>query len=193
MFAPVLSRSSLLYASLTIVSSRFNSTLIGARRANLNGVYNIHTNFMFYPAIMQPTHARIERVVDSEEPSETSSSSAVFPPLKPIVSRNFLVTDIHLETPPTGISAASYDVPFRTSAPDRAMSAQSDFLSSFQGLTAVPDEIRDLLPEDCRNAFDKAIDNETRWHSRWGDEVDKASRGGLVVDKAIVPYSMALV
>ncbi len=148
---------------------------------------------MFYPAIMQPTHARVERVVDSEDSGTASSSSTIFPPLKPIVSRNFLVTDIHLETPPVGVSAASYEVPFRTSPAERTMCAQSNPMSSFQGLSAVSDDIRNLLPDDCRKAFDDAVRTENQWHSRWGDEAKKTSRGGLVIDKAIVPYSMTLV
>lgn len=37
------------------------------RRANLHGVYDVHTNIMQYPKIMQPTHARWERVPPAPE------------------------------------------------------------------------------------------------------------------------------
>ena len=40
------------------------------RRANLNGVYDTHTNMMFYPKIMQPTHARWEQVSPTVSPAE---------------------------------------------------------------------------------------------------------------------------
>jgi chromatin structure-remodeling complex protein RSC7 len=134
---------------------------------------------------MQPTHARVEQVNSLNEDNE--STSHVFPPLPPIVARNFLVTDIHLETPPIGISPASYGRPFR---PGTAFGGD-DFLTSFRGLEAVPHDIKALLPEECRTAFDQALDNEKQWHGKWGNEVDNTCRRPPIVDKAIVPYSMA--
>ncbi|RAK73876.1 nuclear localization protein Npl6 [Aspergillus fijiensis CBS 313.89] len=43
-------------------ASNFNSLLSQTRRMNLDGQYDIHTNLMQYPKIMQPSHARWERV-----------------------------------------------------------------------------------------------------------------------------------
>ncbi|KAL4896532.1 chromatin remodelling complex Rsc7/Swp82 subunit-domain-containing protein [Aspergillus ambiguus] len=43
-------------------ASNYNSLLSNARRVNLEGTYEIHTNVMQYPKIMQPTHARWERL-----------------------------------------------------------------------------------------------------------------------------------
>lgn len=182
--------------------SQFNSMLSAVRRANLNGVYDIHTNQMHYPRIMQPTHTRIEQIDDSEqqqkhqqqrqEAGQPPSSGGGFPPVKPAISRNFLVMDTHLETPPVGISPVAYDTPFRTSPADAEASASADFLAPFRGLGAVPDDVRDLLPDDCRRAFDDARRREEDWFSRWGDEAQMSSRREPVVDKAIVPYSMML-
>lgn len=172
--------------------SQFNSLLTAARRANANGVYDVHTNLIMYPATAQPTHARIEQVVDTED-AEPPSSPTIFTPTKPIVSRNFLVTDIYMEAPPAGVSPAAYDIPFRTSPAERASSAQADFLSPFRGLGSVPDDIRDLLPEDCRQAFDAAAKTEDEWFAKWGDESESTCRREPVIDKALVPYSMTLV
>lgn len=172
--------------------SNFNSTLTAARKANFEGVYDIHTNVIQYPAVMQPTHARIEQVPPGAASAAgivgQKSESTILPPLPPLVARNFLVTDIRLETPPTGIAAAAYDRPFRSTAPSTRDS--SDFLAPFRGLGAVPDDIKDLLPEECRKAFDQAVGNENAWLDKWGTEKDKTSRRPPVVDKAIVPYSM---
>ena len=170
--------------------------LSSVRRATLNGLYDIHTNQMHYPSIMQPTHARIEQIPDrTEEPpttdDDTNPPSTTFPPIKPSIARNFLVMDTHLETPPAGVSPAAYDVPFRTSRADHAASAAADFLAPFRGLSAVSDEIRDLLPDECRAAFDAAREHEREWFGRWGDEKDTMARRAPVVDKAIVPYPMA--
>ncbi|KAK3390777.1 chromatin remodelling complex Rsc7/Swp82 subunit-domain-containing protein [Podospora didyma] len=172
-------------------ASQFNSILSAVRRQNMAGVYDIHTNQMHYPAIMQPTHARILQIADSEQPEEPSGRT-IFAPIKPAISRNFLVIDTTLETPPAGIAPVAYDVPFRTSPADRALSAQADFLSPFKGLGPVSDDIRDLLPEDCREAFDAARRKEEEWFTYWGNEADNNCRRDPVVDKAIVPYSMML-
>ncbi|EPE09098.1 chromatin structure-remodeling complex protein rsc7 [Ophiostoma piceae UAMH 11346] len=167
-------------------ASNFNSMLAAVRMgATLEGVYDIHTNQMQYPASMQPRRARVVQVDDSLKEEDTS---AVFPPLAPQVARNFFVTDIHLETPPAGISAAAYDR-YRDGS---TASGQQDFLSSFQGLGAVSDDIKDLLPPECRAAFDEAAGQEQAWFGRWGDESEAMSRREPVIDKAIVPYSMAL-
>jgi chromatin structure-remodeling complex protein RSC7 len=161
--------------------SRFNSTLTGFRKANLNGVYNVHTNTMMYPATMQPTSARIGQVTGS------TTQSPNFPHLDPKIPRNFLITDIRMEMPPSGIAPASYDVPFRTAPAYRQASAQADFLASFQGLSSVPDEIKDLLPEECRKSFDAAVTQEEGWFARWGDEKTVKSRGQPLIDKDIMP------
>ena len=55
---------------LTFSRSRSNSAMTELRRANLNGVYDTHTNMMFYPKIMQPTHARWEQVPPTLTPAE---------------------------------------------------------------------------------------------------------------------------
>lgn len=175
---------------LTPTTSNFNSQLAEFRRFNQNGVYDIHTNQMHYPAVMQPTHARIEQIVDRED--APPNNSAVFPNVKPSISRNFLVMDTHLETPPAGVAPAAYDVPFRTPQPDYNASASADFLAPFRGLRAVSDEIRDLLPEECKKAFDEARQKEVEWFSNWGNEAENTSRREPVVDKAIVPYSMMI-
>ncbi|KKK11970.1 nuclear localization protein [Aspergillus rambellii] len=43
-------------------ATNFNSAILHARRQTLDGIYDIHTNIMQYPKIMQPTHARWERL-----------------------------------------------------------------------------------------------------------------------------------
>lgn len=138
-----------------------------------------------YPAIMQPTNARIEQI--PTDVHDRTPGSRVFPPIQPIIPRNFLVADTVMETPPSGISPAAYEVPFRTAPADYKVSYQGDFLAPFRGLHAVSKEIRDLLPEECRKHFDEAVGREDEWFSRWGDERDTKSRREPLIDKHIVP------
>lgn len=127
---------------------------------------------------MQPTHARVEQVTPADEEANTDSS--VFPPVPYKMARNFCVTDIYYEGPIGGVAPVAYD-----------RSQPADFLASFNGLGAVSDDIKELLPAECRQAFEGALEKETTWKSRWGPEGARMARGQLVIDKAIVPYSMS--
>lgn len=154
--------------------SRFNAEIGAIRRLNLSGVYDVHTNMMQVPATMQPTQVRFEQVANSA----AASDSARFPPLDPKIPRNFKVIDTYMESPPAGLSSAIYeqrDVP--------------SFLAEFQGLEAVPKDILDELPSECRDAFAKAVDKERAWRSKWGPESIMAHRRPPIIDAAIVPYS----
>lgn len=154
--------------------SIFNAEIGAIRRANNRGVYDVHTNMIQFPAIMQPTHVRVMQVSDSSTPTD----SKIFTPLKPQIPRNFKVIDTTMELPPAGVAPAAYD-------PHGA----PPFLTDFQGLGAISDDIKDLLPPDCRQAFDNALQNENGWIAKWGPESRDAHRRPPRIDAAIVPYS----
>src|SRR3569833_187817 len=174
---------------ILLLNSTFTSTLTSARKANVNGVYDVHTNTIQYPAVMQPTRVRAVQIVD---PDQQDADSAMFPPLPAKVARNFFITDIRLETPPTGVAPASYDRPFRSAAAAPSGFDRADFLAPFRGLEAVPVELKNLLPPECCEAFDKALGNERAWHAKWGDEEESMCRRAPIIDKRVVPYSMPL-
>jgi chromatin structure-remodeling complex protein RSC7 len=158
-----------LYTILTF-RSEFNARIALQRRANLNGVYDIHTNQMHYPKIMQPTHARWEQIDDYEvqekiengEIEEPKAGETMFPPIDPVVSRNYMIIDTVFEAPP-------YNYPSRlVPGPDG-----DSFDIGFNGLSAVTDDVKDCLPPECREAFEEALEKETEWKSKWsGEAVD---------------------
>ncbi|KAL7824241.1 chromatin remodelling complex Rsc7/Swp82 subunit domain-containing protein [Trichoderma gracile] len=158
-------------------ASAFNAGINAIRKLNNAGVYDIHTNTMQYPAAMQPTLARIEQVAPQDE--EATRGDPKFPPVPLKMARNFCVMDTYFETPAAGgaLSASKRSDP-------------ADFVAQFNGLSAVSDEIKDLLPPECREAFDKALQKEEDWRSRWGPEATHMSRRDPIIDKAIVPYNM---
>lgn len=125
---------------------------------------------------MQPKHVRIEPYKPSADADEDSS----FPKLNPRIARNFQVLDVQYEPAPRGVAPAIDDITCGT--------GPADFLSPFKGLGAVSDDIRDLLPPECRAAFDGALAEENKWKSRWGPESEVCSRGKPVIDRAIVPF-----
>lgn len=131
---------------------------------------------MQYPAIMQPTLARIEQVAPG---TDQGDSGGKFPPVPARISRNLLVTDTHFESPPAGAAATARD-----------KVDTSDLLGAFHGLGSVSDEVKDLLSPECRQAFNEALRQDREWKSRWGTEREKMARRDPIIDKAIVPYSM---
>ncbi|RNJ58791.1 hypothetical protein D7B24_004155 [Verticillium nonalfalfae] len=155
-------------------ASTFNTSINAIRRYQNRGIYDVHTNMMQYPSIMQPTHTRIEQVAPEDEPAPTS----VFPRLPPAVARNAQVLDIYYESAPAGMAPSS-------SSKQRPA---ADFLAPFDGLSGVSDDIKDLLPPACRAAFDRAAQREVDWAARWGNETDVCARGEPIIDRAVVPF-----
>lgn len=185
------------YADTTI--SRFNSTLVAGRRANMDGVYDPHTNLMWYPKIMQPTHAKWEDLTltasdaqklsskkqahlingvseaDNEDSRERpSSEDSIFPPVPPIVARNFLVTDLHYISP----SLSGLGVP----GPDRAFHDVGP-----NGLADISEDVLAELPPECRQAFEKAKNCETEWKDTWHTETVDGARASLKIGFSGVP------
>ena len=171
------------------VSSRYNSSLTAARHANLDGVYDIHTNVMQYPRIMQPTHARWEQVPSMMETSITDSRAirahahtdsmdidgesviqkiAMFPPVDAVISRNYMITDTYYEGPPKP------DMPYP--GPDGDI-----YDIGPPGLCSIADDIIAELPADCKKPFIEARDVERQWKLRWGTEHEDGARAYLPI------------
>ena len=164
-------------------NSRFNSSLAASRRQNLNGVYDVHTNVMQYPRIMQPTHARWEQVParplnpealngtitqvnGNQANSEEQADATVFPDIPPIFTRNFMISDTYYSTPPT----STLGFP----GPDEDICDVGP-----QGLMHIQEHILTALPDDCRQAFIKARAEEETWKESWGNENDDSARAKL--------------
>lgn len=178
------------FIAVLIEFSRFNSQILANRRANMDGVYDIHTNVMHYPKITQPTHAKWEEVpqhsshvnghitngvarltdgvqrVSLNDESAEESNQTIFVRVPPVVARNFLVTDTVLEMPPT----AGLGIP----------GPSSDGLDvGLNGLPQVDEETLTLLPPDCRAALLGAKQKEAEWKKRWKSESEDGHRGHL--------------
>lgn len=180
--------------------SRSNSAMTELRRANLNGVYDTHTNMMFYPKIMQPTQARWEEVLPSSaaqadqnqqltngvdhpltngtgtDPDAMDISSTfsdrptIFHPVPHSVSRTFTVIDTVFSSPP--LSGTGYP------GPDGSI---MDATSGSNGLSSIANEVVEELPPECREAFERERAKERGWKGSWGCERVSGSRrvGGL--------------
>lgn len=144
---------------------------------------------MQYPASMQPTHARWERVdapldaatsgmqaisVGSEAAAAEPAAATIFPPVPPALARSFLVVDTLYENAPF----ANLGVP----GPD---GAGVDGVA-YDGLEGVGEEVRGLLPEECRAPFERALERERAWKGRWGTEGEDGLRRAPVIDKGMI-------
>jgi chromatin structure-remodeling complex protein RSC7 len=177
-------------------ASRFNSQILVNRRANMNGVFDIHTNTMHYPKIMQPTHAKWEQLPDVAEPASnahllnghtngiadltngienvslgqepTGSAKSIFYDVPKIVTRNYLVVDTVYESPSiAGLGMLGPDSDSIDVGPN--------------GLPDVDDETIALLPPECRTALLEAKKKEITWKTNWGTEKDDGIRGELQI------------
>ncbi|KAI5360470.1 Putative chromatin-remodelling complex, RSC SWI/SNF subunit Rsc7/Swp82 [Septoria linicola] len=173
-------------------ATRFNTLLTMSRTQNLNGVYDFNTNTMFFPKIMQPTHAKWEYIQPGEDSpedipmengltnghtngedvsmKETTKEETIFTKVPPVISRNFKVIDTVYKAPP--ISHAGYP------GPDGHV---EDPTSGPNGLSTVSQELIDELPPDCRVAFEAARATELQWKRQWGTEASSAQRGHLKI------------
>lgn len=169
------------------------------RASTHNGVYDAHTNLMFMPKIMQPTHARWEQIpppslTTAPEPklltngdshpitngdsahdpmAYDTQQSTVFSSVPSVISRNFAVIDTHYTSPP--LSNPGFP------GPDNLI---TDPTSGSTGLSNISAELVDELPEDCRKAFEEERRRELEWKRQWGTEAQSCMRGGLRVGLA---------
>lgn len=167
-------------------SSKFNTSLTALRQANLEGVYDPNTNMMFFPKIMQPTHAKWEHITAEPAASETTShltnghnhdamevdngTPTVFSKVPAVISRNFTVIDTAFSSAP--LSNAGYP------GPDGHVFDPS---SGPNGLSTVSQDLIEELPEECRKAFMEARDLEVGWKHSWGTEAKSCQRTGLKI------------
>lgn len=56
----------------------------------------------------------------------------------------------------------------------------------FNGLSNISDDIKAELPEDCRQAFEEALQKEMQWKNRWGSEGHSGHRRAPIIDKGVV-------
>lgn len=146
---------------------------------------------MFYPKIMQPTHVKWEEIPPASAsnsyltnghtngtltnrdatlgPATSSTavpSDTIFPPIPPVVARNFLITDLSYEAPPH----ANLGIP----GPDGDVEDLGP-----NGLSTIPSDVLSELPDGCRTAFEQARKAETNWKAKWGTEGTDGARGEL--------------
>lgn len=172
--------------------------MAATRKATHNGVYDPNTNMMFFPTIMQPTHAKWEQVSPSvatestrhltngtaytngngnsdlmnidHQTSSQQNPNTLFSDVPAVVSRNYAIVDTAYTAPP--ISNAGFP------GPDGAV---TDPTSGTQGLSSIPSDLLDELPEECRKAFEEAKAAEVGWKQQWGTEAQSGMRGHLKV------------
>jgi chromatin structure-remodeling complex protein RSC7 len=155
---------------LTAVYSRFNSSLVDARKQTWNGVYDPHTNVTHYPKITQPSHVKWDFIPNSPDANLTNghSSHTIFSPVSNLVARNFLVVDTTFVAPT--ISGVGLPGP-------------ETYISDLNpnGLPNLDQEMMDELPEECRTALLQAKEKENKWKQQWGTETENGMRAKLKI------------
>jgi chromatin structure-remodeling complex protein RSC7 len=142
--------------------SRFNSSLSALRKANLDGIYDAHTNLMCYPKITQPTHARWEEVAPEESD------------VPPLVRRKYMVIDTYVQDPPfSGLGIPGPDGDFIDVGPN--------------GLPDVDEEDVAQMSPETRQAFLRAKRAEREWKNQWRSEAEDGARAKNKIGYSGVP------
>lgn len=106
-------------------------------------------------------------LITSEAQQEgEQSSESIFSDLVPMFTRNFMIADTYLATPPL----SGLGIP----GPDGEV---LDIGTG--GLGDVPDHVLTELPESCRQAFNWARAEEMKWKGSWGTEDKDGARAKL--------------
>ncbi|KAF7159798.1 hypothetical protein CNMCM5623_005187 [Aspergillus felis] len=184
-------------------ASSFNSLILNARRANLEGVYDIHTNAIHFPKIMQPSHARWERVPPPDPRvaarlakglSTLSLTNGTDEAESPADHTAEEPTDTEpqaiLSTIPPALSRrfAIHDTVFETPpysnmgvpGPDGDVHdlGSNGLISTADSLHPefVGPEILAELPPECKEALVEAAAREWEWKSKWRSEAIDGQR-----------------
>lgn len=187
--------------------SRFNSALVAARRTNVDGIYDPHTNQMHYPRIMQPTHARWEEVSITEDDVEdeaaltqkrlTNGTSSLTNGTYTNGATNGSATTKRsgkaVFEPVPSVVARNFLIvdTYFESAPITGAGVpgpDGDFHDvGVNGLPNVNDEILAELPPECRKALEEAKEKEQEWKSSWHGETIDGCRKELKIGFTGVP------
>ncbi|KAL4919346.1 chromatin remodelling complex Rsc7/Swp82 subunit-domain-containing protein [Aspergillus aurantiobrunneus] len=186
-------------------AANFNAVLSHTRQQNLGGVYDIHTNLIQYPKIMQPSHARWERLPPPDPRGATkltkemstltlSNGTTEDESIQPKTETNGDKPD---EETPTIFSTIPATLSRRFAVLD--VHTESPSYSNMgvpgpdgdvhdlgaNGLISVADprhpefvnpEILEELPPECKEALIEAASQEWEWKSRWCSEVNDGAR-----------------
>jgi chromatin structure-remodeling complex protein RSC7 len=183
--------------------SRYNSNVLHVRRENLHGVYDVHTNAVHYPKIMQPTHARWER----QPPPDPKLNSTLMQGMSTLrltngtseaeedpssVEENEITEDSKsiFAGVPSMFSRRFViaDIQYETAESDTLGFPGPDGDSQDIGTNGLlrmddrlhpefmsPDVLSDLPPE-CKDALVDAATREWAWKSKWQTEAADSGR-----------------
>ena len=127
---------------------------------------------------MQPTHARweplspsvekvpdlhgtIASIEDNNANTQDRAADSIFPTLPSVFARNFMISDTYYTAPSN--SALGYP-----GMDENVLDVGPG------GLSHITEDVLAALPEDCRQAFNKARSEEELWKESWGDESARA-------------------
>lgn len=187
---------------LLMVHSRFNTTLTSLRRTNLDGIYDSHTNLMFYPKIMQPSHVKWEHIptpsqhLAMQQQQQQAQQKTLTNGDHPHLTNGDLPNGTsHTVSTPDSDPTIFASVPAVVSR--NFLVADTVFVSppvsnlgvpgpdgdiddvGPNGLSGVPQAVLDELPADCKAAFEEARQRELGWKKNWSGELQDGSRGTL--------------
>ncbi|KAJ5611705.1 Chromatin-remodelling complex RSC SWI/SNF subunit Rsc7/Swp82 [Penicillium herquei] len=193
-------------------ASSFNSRLSQMRKANMGGVYEVHTNIMQYPQITQPTHVRYEHVPppsidprenlmgdlsslnlapgpatteDAASPSNNESSDPTPPNIFPPVPKS--VSDNYMVQDIIFEAPPYSNMGIPGPAGDLTAYPRPNGLTSVGHPEFMTAEVLAAVPPESKKALDEAQAAELEWKQRWSTEAVDGARSEMVKSFAWYP------
>ena len=163
---------------------------------------------MFYPKIMQPTHAKWEQIPPPTTPAQqevkvlsngltngyhhingTGSSPNDSMEIEEIPRSQDQPPQPSIFSDVPAIISRNFTIvdtvykapPLSGAGYPGPDGHVEDPASGTTGLSNIPNELVDELPPDCRRAFEEARRTELRWTRQWGTETQSGLRGDLKI------------
>ena len=107
----------------------------------------------------------IEDMVDSNN-TRYQANDSIFPDVSAVFTRNFLVSDTYYTAPSSStLGYPGHDQDLLDLGPG--------------GLTHIPEHMLVALPDECRQSFNHAREEEMKWKESWRTEKDDRTRAQL--------------
>ena len=125
--------------------------------------------------------SKTENHPSPREPSPNQPSDTIFSPIPAIYARNFMIEDIHYESPSDsslgipGPDINAIELGANGLISDDQVHGKQD-ISSLIDTSFNTSSILAELPPDCRAAYREAAERECLWKRRWERETDDGMR-----------------
>lgn len=149
-----------------MIYRQYNSLLLEHRLKAKEGVYDPHTNLMFYPQNMQPTAVHVEKLGNSLPPASEFFDSTVPEDERNYAPETKVAYEFEIVSPPQTLNFAPGDMAAWKKGSGHLAVEDLNWRAPL-ALSLIPPDVYDDVPEDCKAAIQQRIEAEQKWINRF--------------------------